>query len=282
MHKRWNFSEVVLELAERLDMREDLYAMLNVTLGTRGTKQELDPSYRYSFEEIVDRRYKALFGEEHGLEWFKDHGVIKWPKRLEEVYWKGFLNIRVPIYFEWFLQVKEDVEKLVEELGVDDLIDTSSLKALPEWNACPSHEEVRSDYDLFATYYRMPLHTFSATYNNPWLDEASRVDPYVYTVALNAETARRKGIDEGDRVNITSAGTGETIRARVHLTEGIHPEVLVMVNAGGHWSKFTPIASAPDKGACFEWLMPLDVKYLDIPSMNFDVCAKVKVSRSEG
>ncbi|MBI2954526.1 MAG: molybdopterin-dependent oxidoreductase [Chloroflexi bacterium] len=281
LFQRRNFSEVMLDIADRVGMREDFNAFLNLLLDLKAP-YALDVSRKYTLQEILDRRFKSMFGEEHGLEWFQEHGVLKWPKRVEEVYWKPFVEVRVPIYFEWFLKVGEGVKKVAQEGGFDDVIETSAFQALPEWRPCASHQEKRSEYDLYAIYYRVPVHSFSATYNNPWLDEISQIDPYVYRVAINIETARRKGIKDGDWMDITSAGTDHTIKARARLTEGIHPEVIAMANCGGHWSKFLPIASKSDKGACFEWLLPLTFDNMDIPTFNLDLCAKVKVSKAEG
>ena len=49
------------------------------------------------------RELKNNFGAERGLDWFKENGVIKWKKKPEEVYWRPFVDVRVPIYWE-FLQ----------------------------------------------------------------------------------------------------------------------------------------------------------------------------------
>ncbi|MFQ5852068.1 MAG: molybdopterin-dependent oxidoreductase [Candidatus Binatia bacterium] len=275
--ERRSVCEVLLNLVERLEMREEFYAFVNLMLGLKGP-YALDPTCRYSWKEIVDRRYKFLFGEEHGLEWFKEHGLLKWPKKVEEVYWKPFSDARVPVYFEWFKPLGEKVKGVAQRLGIE--LDTSSFQPLPEWRPCRSHQENSADYDLYAIYYKFPMQTFSGTYDNPWLDEVCRIDRFAYGVAINAETARRKGIQEGDWIEITSVSTGSTIRGRAALTEGIHPEVIAMAGCGGHWSKYLSIANQEGKGLCFEWLMPVGLENLDIPSLTQDQCVRVKVSRA--
>ena len=52
----------------------------------------LDPARKYTWEEIVDHGLKGYFGPEHGLDWFKENGLIKWPKKVEEVYWRPFVK----------------------------------------------------------------------------------------------------------------------------------------------------------------------------------------------
>jgi anaerobic selenocysteine-containing dehydrogenase len=106
------------------------------------------------------------------------------------------------------------------------------------------------------------------------------MDSSIYNVAINSETAKRKGLKKGDWVELTSAATGKSIEARVHFTEGIHPEVICIAGGGGHWSGGLPVASQPGKGALFEWLIPLNFEGdIDTVSLNIDWCVKVKLSR---
>jgi molybdopterin-containing oxidoreductase family molybdopterin binding subunit len=276
--QRRSVCEVLLELVERLKMRDDFYAFLNLLVDLK-EPYTLDPARRFSWEEIVDRRYKSLFGEERGLEWFKEHGLLKWPKKVEEVYWKHFSHCRVPIYFEWFKPLGQEIKTMSQNLGIE--LDTSPFQPLPEWRPCRSHQENSADYDLYAIYYKFPMQTFSGTYDNPWLDEVCSIDRFAYAVAINAETARCKGISEGDWIEITSVSTGNTIRGRAALTEGIHPEVIAMAGCGGHWSRYLPIASQDHKGVCFEWLMPVGLDNVDIPTLTQDLCVKVKITNAE-
>ncbi|MBI2369532.1 MAG: molybdopterin-dependent oxidoreductase [Deltaproteobacteria bacterium] len=269
--------EVLLDLAERVGMRQELHACVNLMLQLKGPFA-LDPGRPYSWEEIVDRRYKALFGEAHGLEWFKEHGILKWPKKVEEVYWKPFSSARAPIYLEWLKRLGEEVQAMAQKLDLP--LDTSAFLPLPEWRPCHPEQETANGHDLTAIYYKVPMQTFSGTYDNPWLDEACSIDRFAYHVAIHAETARRKGIQDGDWIEITSASTGATVRGRAALTEGIHPEVIAIAGCGGHWSKFLTVANREGRGVCFEWLMPVGLGNLDIPSLTQDQCVPVRVARS--
>lgn len=276
LYQRRDSQEVFLELASRLGMEKDLFRVMKASSGP-AQPYTLDTRDSYkNLEEIIDGRNKSLFGEEHGLEWFKTHGLLKWPKKVEEVYWKNFVKARVPVYFEFLKKVGSQVKKIAGENGIEG-IDTSAFQALPDWNPCPSHQEKRSEYDLFAIYFRVPFHTFSSTYNNPWLDEASRIDPYGYNIVVNARTAAEKGIKDGDWIVLESSATEGRVEGRARLTEAINPEVVAMANCGGHWAKGLPLASQRGKGACHEWLLPLSLDYMDIPVFNQDLCVKVKV-----
>ena len=277
LHERRFRNEVMLEIAERLGVTEGLLATFNM-LNQLRAPYVLDTQRRYQWTEMIDATLKSYFGPEHDLEWFKEHGVLRWPKKPQESYWRHFTRLRTPIYFEWIPALGAKVEALRKELSYGGEIDTRDYQALPDWKPCPSHEDRSSGFDLFAFYYRVPFHTFSGTYNNAWLDDISNLDPATYALSLNTETARCKGIRDGDWVWIESIYGGR-IKGRVLVTEGIHPECIAMANCGGHWSKYLPLASRSGKGACFEELMKLDWKCVDWTVHNFDLCVKVRVER---
>ncbi len=277
MFQRRSSQEVLLEIAERLDMLGAMYEMINVHYDMKDP-YKLDTSKKYTWEEIVDHGLKGYFGPGHGLDWFRENGLIRWPKKVEEVYWRPFVKGRAPIYYDFFKTAGEQIEQIKKEHNIPGF-DTADFQPVPDWKPCASYEEKRPEFDLYGIYYRMPFHTCTFTSNNPWLDEVSRLDPYTYSIAINAETAKKKGIKDGDTLLIESAGTGHKVEARAALTETIHPEVIAYTCGGGHWAKRLPIASQPDKGICPEWLIPLSWDYIDTVSLNLDLCVRVKVTK---
>jgi len=281
IYERRPANQVLLEIAEKVGLLPDMYTLMNVIFEFR-EPHNLDPQKKYSWEEIVDRRYKSWFGEKYGLEWFKKNGVLSWPKKAEEVYWHPFVKTRVPVYFEHFLTLKEQIESIREETALFEELDLGDYQPFPDWKPCPSHEEKRTDFDLFAIYFRVPYHSFTFTTENPWLDEVARTDPNAYFININAETANRKGIKEGDWVEMESAATGQKVRAQAKLGEGIHPEVVAVGGYGGHWVKTLPIASQPGKGVAFNWLLRQSFEYMDTMSLNQDLCVKVKLTKVVG
>jgi anaerobic selenocysteine-containing dehydrogenase len=278
LYERRFRNDVLLELTERLGTREAMLTAFNFLYQLQ-EPYALDPDKRYTWPEMIDAAVKNYFGPEHDLEWFKSHGVLTWPKKVEESYWKNFMGLKVPIYFEWFLDIKDKVERIKKDLRYRDEVDTADLQPLPDWRPCPSHEEKRPDFDLFAFYYRVPMQTFGWTYNNAWLDDISGLDPAIFGFSINAETARRKGIKDGDWIWIESMYGGK-VKGKARVTQGIHPEAVAMANNGGHWSKHMPIASRQGKGACFEQLMKLDWKCVDWTVHNWDLCVKVKIYKA--
>ena len=86
---------------------------------------------------ITDVNEKRLsmadqFGDEHGLAWFERNGVMSWPKKVEEVFWKPFVHARAPLYNEWLKRSGEQVERIAREKGMGG-IDTSGFLPLPDW-----------------------------------------------------------------------------------------------------------------------------------------------------
>lgn len=273
-YARRSFSAVMMELAERVGIKEDLYATFNLFYDLKDPYR-LDPSKKYQWEDLCDTVLKNYFGPESGLEWFKREGLIKWSKKAEEVYWRPFVKARVPIYYEFIKKIGEQAGKIAEEFDFHH--DFSRYNVLPDWFPCPSHEVKSEEYDLYGFYYRDVLHTNSFTMENPWLDEAAQMDPHTYNISINLEIAKKKGIKDGDIIWIEST-KGRRIKGKAKLTEGIHPEGLGIAGCAGHWSKDQPIAK--DKGVFFNDLLEIDMEHTDPIDMNLDLCVKVKVYKA--
>ena len=72
--------------------------------------------------------------------------------------------------------------------------------------------------------------------------------PLSYTIAINATTAKKKGLKSGDQVALETIG-GRRAVGRVALTDTIHPEAVGVGGCGGHFTKGQPIAEG--KGVRF-------------------------------
>ncbi|HLB12689.1 MAG TPA: molybdopterin-dependent oxidoreductase, partial [Dehalococcoidia bacterium] len=84
-HQRRHFVDVMFELAHRLGLTAGMNMVVNFYFKVGG-QHALRPNERYTWEEITDRILRWNFGDERGLDWFSEHGVITWPKKAEEVY----------------------------------------------------------------------------------------------------------------------------------------------------------------------------------------------------
>ncbi|MBI2822149.1 MAG: molybdopterin-dependent oxidoreductase [Acidobacteria bacterium] len=264
-------AEVLLEIADRLGIREEVNACYNTYFKLQ-SDWRLALNTRYTYQEICDRELKCNFGPERGLDWFREHGVITWPKRVEEVYWRPFVKVRVPIYWEFLAHLNKIAKPIAQSHGLN--WDDAYYEPLPRWLPCPSHEISHSDYDLYGFYYRDTLHTNSFTMENPWLDEAARMDPFSYTIAINGATGRAKGLREGQAVWLESV-TGRRVRGRIHLTETVHPECVGVGGCAGHWAATLPVARG--KGVFFNQLLEIDWDHASPVNLNMDTCVKLRI-----
>ncbi len=268
-------AEVLLEIADRVGFRADLNAAYNASYKLR-PPYRLEGDRRYSYEQICDTDLKNNFGPERGYDWFKKNGVIKWPKKPEEVYWRPFVDVRVPIYWEWMPETGAKIAAIAEPRGMKIPLDY--YQPLVDWRPCPSHQCEGSEFGLWAFYYRDIIHTNSYTMENAWLDEAAQLDPFSYTIAINRRTGQDQGLATGDGVWLETE-TGRRVLGRVKLTDAIHPEGVGIAALAGHWAEGMPVAKG--KGVFFNELLELDYAHASPVNLNLDLCAKVKLTKAD-
>ncbi|MBI3015468.1 MAG: molybdopterin-dependent oxidoreductase [Candidatus Tectomicrobia bacterium] len=269
--RRW--IDVLYEVADRMGFLGDVYRLMNVNLGIKGP-YKLNPSERYSMEEIYDRWTKSLFGPERGISWFKENGYHKVPRAVEERYPGPFLRARFPIYYENMLEARKSVEKLSEQIHLK--WDTSDYVPLANWKPCPAFSDGTKEYDLYVVNYKLPFHSLSITTQNPWLNEMAESHPYAYRIMINAETAKRKEILDGQEICVESVAG--KVKGRAKVTQCIHPEVLGIAGVFGSWAKGKPVANG--KGVHFNNLLPISVERLDPVSAGVDSCIRVRVTKA--
>ncbi len=267
--------DVCFELAERMGMRQKLNAYWNRFIGLEGDDQ-FKPEEKITWEQTGDKALKHYFGPEHGLEWFKKHGFISWPKRAEEAYWRCFSDVRVPLYIEFMVDLKDKIRTIAEPLGIR--ANWNQYTPFINWFSCAPHRVKDSEYDLYCFSYRDILHTASASMEQPWLDEASRMSPFTYSISISAARAAQKGLKDGDPVEIESA-YGHRVKGVLKLRQGQHPQTLGIAGTAGHWAKGQPIAKG--KGTNFNFLMEATFEECDPITLNLETCVRVKIRKVE-
>jgi anaerobic selenocysteine-containing dehydrogenase len=273
MYQRRDFLEVVWELIDRMGKRETLNNFLNKYIGLSEAYQ-LKPTDKFTTEQLADRVVKSYFGREHDWEWFKKHGFIRWPKKVEEAYWRYSVDCRVPIYLEFIVDIGKKVKELTEKIDLD--VDLTQYTPLITWTPCTMHRVNDPKYDLYCFSYRDFLHTGSHTMEQPWLDEASSMNPYTYNITMNRDTGLNKGLIDGDNVVIESV-YGRKVEGTLKLMEGQHPQTVGIAACSGHWAKGMPVARG--KGTNFNVLMELDRKHIDPVSFNIETCFRVRINK---
>ncbi|MEE9202025.1 MAG: molybdopterin-dependent oxidoreductase [Dehalococcoidia bacterium] len=267
-------AEVYLELAERLGVLEQFITHWNTGLGLK-EPYLLEASRRYSVEEIIDRHIKSTVGAEHGLAELREKGFVAFPRTLAERFPRAMTRLpRVHIYFEFLLEVGQQLASVTAEAGLK--MDTKGFQALPCWYPCAAQEKASPDYDLIAVNYKLPFHAKTWTQDNPWLAELASHHPYAYKLLVNAETAARKGIADEDQIMVETA-TGASVRGIAKISQCVHPEVVGIAAAFGHWAQARP--TARHRGMHFNSLVPYHLDQIDPMAGLMDACVKVKVSK---
>jgi molybdopterin-containing oxidoreductase family molybdopterin binding subunit len=284
LYERRDFNEIMIEISKRLGIEDAYYEAINKIVpirygGEMSDEYKLQPGGDYSWEDVCDRVIKDRLGRENGLEALKETGLEKWPARVEETYWRWFVPVRVPVYFEYFKQAGEKARQVAAQFGHEDIMDWSFFTPLAEWFPCPSHEMEGTEFDLWAFSWRPSFHTQSSTQNNPWLDEVSVNDPYVYLMQINAEVGRRKGLRDKDVVVVENV-LGRKIEGPVKLVEGMHPEHIGIAGCHGHWARGTPVSKG--KGQFYDDLIIVDERHTDSLTQGSDACVKVKIYKANG
>lgn len=282
-YERRGTLDIMLDLADRVGIKEQYNAYLENWFSTKLMKWEqtvskptqfdiLRPEENISTLEFTDRMLRFYFGKDRGIDWLMEHGFVAWDKKPEECYWRYFVDARIPVYYEMNEHDRAEVTKRAESIGIQ--MDWNQYTALLSYFPAAMYTDVApdSEFDLVAVSPRDALHTHRFTAENPWLDEMSQKNPYTFNIVMNADTAKQKGIREGDTICLENF-RGNKVTGRVKLSQMIHRQAVAMVGLGG-WAKGRPIAKG--KGVNFNELLPADQKHIDPVCGAFEINVMVK------
>jgi molybdopterin-containing oxidoreductase family molybdopterin binding subunit len=265
--------EVIQEIAHRLGILDGVYRMMNHLYRLQGD-YALTAEHPYGSADVVDRMARSWFGEDRGLNWFKENGVIRHPTAADVAYIGPKLDARIPVYLEHFLSRREELEKVVDELKLD--WDLSDYQPIGDFEPCPAYESVqKGEYDLVAVHFKFTYIYGAYGNENPWIDEICEATN-AYRILLNESVGKRKGIQNGDEVWLESPV--RKVKAIVKLTQCIHPEVVGVGGHFGHWAPGMPVSRG--KGINFNSLCHHDLAHVDKISGALDHCVQVKIYKS--
>ncbi|HZD41990.1 MAG TPA: molybdopterin dinucleotide binding domain-containing protein, partial [Terriglobales bacterium] len=268
--------DLFMEWADRTGVLPEMNRRLNVQLGL-SENQRLEPERHYTNCEIVERRMRSMFGEDHDLGWFKKNGLVAWERELAERYPRGVVNLpRVPVYFPDIMDRGQELKEILNGLGLK--WDLSSYQPVPVWNGCWSHK-TRTAEQLFAVNFKLPFQTSTTTQYNPWLTELSERHRLALYVTLNSDTAKTWGIRDGDEIELTGAN-GYKARGRARLSQCVHPEVAALASCFGHWSRGQD--GRTGKGVNFNSFIPLNIRGMEMLSGDYDHCALLTIRKVDG
>ena len=246
-------NDMAMEICDRMGLLPDFYTLLNARshwgAALTDTEYELDPTQRYTIEEIYDRYIKNTCGAEYGLDYLKEHGVLEIPDPNESSY-RYFYSpeTRIPLYLMSQKHSGEVLLGRMEEIGLGDDYVGHSLDYLRErYDPLPTYPAAKDrklfnapeEFDLWTFFVRKPLFLFrfGGQDQNPWSrDWSEKFDPEFGRVLINSATARAKGLTDGDTVVVESYHGGK-ITAKLYTSERLHPESLGFTGALGRKTK---------------------------------------------
>ena len=189
-----------------------------------------------------------------------DNGVNSWESWVEKGVWykKPYLwQQRDGVFYEWDgqdynreMSEEEVAEKLLKTSSGRFEFRSSALEANAEWIAgatgrdpaklmfpqweAPEHP---GGGDLYFVTPKVALHAEGRGHNIPMV--IAHLQPTVggrgeAFVEINPETARERGIEDLDRVTISS--TAGSIEARCRVYAGVRPDTVVLPMEYGHWA----------------------------------------------
>jgi len=275
MYSRRHAPQVIIDIFQRMGLGPKINMIYNGILGLDETRR-LKPTDKIVWEELCDKAVTQCFGNEYNWEWFKEHGFISWPKKVEEVYWRCFKdNIRSQIYWEFLLDLGEKTKKIAKEVGFEERFQWNYFNPCPRWYPVPAHK-APAQFDLYAFSWGEAMHVNTNCAEQPWIDEVSNMNPYTYKINMHAATATQKGLKAGDVIEVET-WRGLKIQGMLQVRNGQHPQSLTIMGVAGHWAKGLPIAKG--KGVNFNSLLELQFDDLDPICATLDPLVKVQVRK---
>ncbi len=298
VHDTMDMTDIASEAASRLGILGQYNRAINrgalgFRLRTAAYDFSLEQEKKYAASDIWDRVCRAATltlsngKEEHGLEWFKEHGVFLTPFKRINWYLHGVmvakkLRYELP-YQERLLRVGEELRSRLHENGVkwwDKQLE--EYQALPQWDDFPSiwarvPAEFGKDPKEFAFWLlttKSMQFVHGANAGIPILSDVSGNIMGHKAIMMNAKVGRAMKLKNNDHVWIESA-IGR-MKSRVLLREGVRPDVLVSLGQFGHW--VTPVAK--DSGrASMNRLVPMTLNTTDGTGSGSDL-VRVKVEKA--
>jgi len=267
------FMDVTLDILDRIGLRDTYNQMLNGYYGIEDETLKIKPGEKLNWSEIGDRVLKWVYGKD--AEKVKEQGYATWHKPIEDVYWRWHLNSKVPLYMEFLIEAREEVERICKEKDIE--LEWEQYTPLPSWFYPTSYNELDEKFDMLGFSYRDILHTNNTTYQNPFINEVSQLCPYTYTVTMNTDVAGQRGLKDGDVIWLENR-YGAKEKGVLKCMQGQHPRTLGVAGQGGLWAERRPISKG--KGSNFCKLLPTYLRHYDPVTGNIETSVALKVYKA--
>lgn len=280
LHNSRDLHFMLTELADRLGILAEYNEQLSNNVNLK-PEYRLKPDKKYTMEEFVDLQCKNATNGEHDLEWFKEHGAILKAVPAENQYGVHLkmkankLRYSLP-YMEHVKKTGEKLKKDLAGVGIN-WWPTEEYVPLPTY--LPSVvEEIPAEYDFYVGTNRIAQYNYGNNVDIPWfIDMAKEMLGQEY-ILMNDETARAKGIKDGDDIVVESP-VGK-LTWKVQLVPGIRRDMVMVPGQFGHWA--TPVARDTGRVSLTP-LIPLSVEWTDpVIGQMQGILTKAKVYKVQG
>ena len=277
--------DILAELAERLGKLDIMNGVNAFITGlVRDPDLMIDPTKRYTHKEFLDQCGRLWTKEnwppEKGIDWFAEHGhntITRPPEHKYYVSNKRGLDRRRPFYCEFFLEQRDELKEKFKEHNIklpwgewpwDD------YGAFPSGKLSPVHLEP-AEYDMYAITFKEHMMNFTENLSIPWIRELVDRDPHHRGLMINPNTAKAKGIEDGDYIEVKSQ-FGQ-LTGWVVLSEGVHPETVAISNATNRTVTHNPITRLGGGG--FNTLLGMGMDYTCAVCGSMESVAKIKIRK---
>jgi len=296
-----NADDIFMDLADRLGIlygEGGLYDHLNRGLDwvdkedglNMNGEWKLDLNRRYTLEEIFDRQVRGWpYGGGKSLKDLREKGYIEYWKPKKEFYLYYYFpdnQTRHPFYLMGLKEVGDRlranlVERKISFPMIDDMDYIFDLyRPIPHWVETSEFRAPADGYDLWAINWKTPYYANDASNltGNPWLAEIYAKDPWESVILINAATAAKKRLKDGQTVVVESRYG--RIEGRLRVSELFHPDA---VGIGGSYGLGTCQSNPLNRvGPNFNALLSIDPKTFDGVSAGQDTAPAVKVYSKRG
>lgn len=286
-----DFTWIATELARRTGRLAPYNEAINrgaagVRLTGENYDYSLDPASSHSVEDVWDACCRAASAElsdgkeDHGLEWYKEHGFKVKP--FSQLKWYLYptledmgLRFELP-YQERLLRIGIQLGRRLHEQGIhwwDHQL--TEYEAMPEWRDLPgmirkavseSQGTDEDDYPFWLLTARSMQYAWGGNVALQMVREVAENIQGHKGIIINAGVAKAKGIKEGDLIEVRSPL--RATRGAAVPRQGIRPDTLLMVGQFDHW--ITPYAKDFDTPS-MNSLVPMLLELTDATGSSADI-----------
>ena len=189
---------------------------------------------------------------------------------------------RYHFFMEHVKEVGDKLKEGIQKAGVNfpgwDLAEVMEhYHAVPVWRPLPIHKQA-AEFDMYFVNWKTPFVLFGlgGTAENPWFNEISKeTDSYQKVISMNPATAAKKGLKEGDMIEVTSRSGSLT--GKLKLSNLFHPEVIG--TPGNFGRRSIHMNAIAREGINFNQLLSPDDGWFDPVQTAIAISPRVKVRK---